>query len=120
MQAITIISRLTECANNFFSTSTSTCTIVIFCRLCLQPLYPCTRRRKSSETLKGTCEVTGNLITMLRVKRDFFLQSHFEYFFLTSFYPSVFTSHSSSNSRVSEVSTLLLRFYDVRSAMDSS
>ena len=38
---------------------------------------------------------------MLQVKRDFFLQSHFEYFCLTSFLHSVLTSHSATKSEVS-------------------
>ena len=41
----------------------------------------------------------------------FFLHIHFEYFCLTSFFPSVFTSHSASNSQVSEVSKILFTFF---------
>ena len=47
----------------------------------------------------------------------FFRRIHFEYFCLTSFFPS----HGASNSQVSEVSKILFMFfYDVRSAMDGS
>ena len=49
--------------------------------------------------------ITGNFITMLGFKPNFFLQSHFEYFCLTVF-PQAFTSHSASKSRVSEVSKI--------------
>ena len=49
--------------------------------------------------------LTGNLITMLRVKRDFFLQNHFECFCLTS---SVYIIHIASNSLVSKVSKIVL------------
>ena len=52
--------------------------------------------------------LTG-LITMLWVKRDFFPDSHFEYFCPT--FPSVFTSFSASNSRVSEVSKIVITFF---------
>ena len=52
--------------------------------------------------------ITGNLSTMLRVKRNVFLQSHFEYFCLTPFLRPVLTSHSASISRVSEVSNFVL------------
>ena len=41
---------------------------------------------------------------MLRVKHDFFLQSHLEYFCL----PSLFRSHSLSDSRVSKVSEIIV------------
>ena len=42
-----------------------------------------------------------------------FLHSHFEYFCLclTSCFPSVFTSHSTSNSRMSKVSETVLTFF---------
>ena len=42
---------------------------------------------------------------------EFFLHSHAEYFCLTSCFPSVFTSRSASNSRVSEVSKIVLKFF---------
>ena len=48
---------------------------------------------------------------MLQVKRHFFLQSNFEYFCLTSFFLLVFTSHSASNSQVSEVSKIVPTFF---------
>ena len=51
------------------------------------------------------------LIAMLRVKRNFFLQGHFEYFRLTAYFPSVLTSHSASNSRVSEISKIVVTFF---------
>ena len=47
---------------------------------------------------------------MLWIKRDFFLQSYFEYFCLTPLFLSVFRSHSASNSRVSEISKIFLTF----------
>ena len=40
-----------------------------------------------------------------------FLQSHFEYFFVTSFLSSMFTSHSSCNNRVFEVAKIVLTFF---------
>ena len=55
--------------------------------------------------------ITGNLITMLRVKRSIFLQSHFKFFCLTSCFPSVFTSPSVSNSWVSNASKVVPTFF---------
>ena len=60
--------------------------------------------------INGGKNFVGNLITMLWGKRDFFLKSHFEHFFVTSFFASVFTSHSSCSNRVSEVSKIVLTF----------
>ena len=48
---------------------------------------------------------------MLRVWHDFLLQRNFEYFCLTSFLRSVLMSHSTSNSRVSEVSNFVLKSF---------
>ena len=57
------------------------------------------------------------IITMLRVKRHFFSRAISRTSFLTeevkpqkSLFPSVFTSHSAFNSRVSEVSKIVLTF----------
>ena len=41
----------------------------------------------------------------------FFLQSHFEYFWLTSCFPSLFSSYSASNSLVSDVSEIVAMFF---------
>ena len=46
-----------------------------------------------------------------RDQTRFFRRIHFEYFCLTSFFPSVFTSHGASNSQVSEVSKILFMFF---------
>ena len=52
-------------------------------------------------------DFADNLITMLRVKRVFFLQSHFEYFCLISIFPAVFMSQSASSGQVYEVSKIV-------------
>ena len=57
---------------------------------------------------------------MLLVKRDFFLQSHFKYFFLTSFLSSVLTSHSSCNNQVSEVSKIVLTLFMMSEARSAT
>ena len=54
---------------------------------------------------------------MLRVKQEFLLQSHFEYFCLTSLFPLVFTSHGASNSRVSEGSKIVFTFVMIPEAL---
>ena len=50
-----------------------------------------------------------------------FFPSHFQYLYLTSFFPSVFASRSASNRQVSEnLKYCSYVFYDVRNAMDGS
>ena len=53
--------------------------------------------------------IIGNLITMLRVKRDFF-STAISRILSDIIFPSVFSSHTASNSRVSEFSKIILRF----------
>ena len=49
-----------------------------------------------------------------------FSPDHFEYLCLTSIVSSVLMSHSASNSRVSDISKVVLPFFYVRNAMEGS
>ena len=59
---------------------------------------------------------TGNLITILRVRWDYFSPEPFG----DIIFSSVFTSDNSSNSRVSEVSKIVLTFFMMSEARSSA
>ena len=71
--------------------------------------------------MKSKVAPIGNFNYDAKVQTGFFLHSHLGYLHLTSFFRLVFTSHITSNCRVSEMSKVIRRFLSgVRNAMDDA